>query len=257
MHNITVRPVCVCVHVYFTPGGPAPPSLCIGSGVSHGGSFSLTWVTEREYVWRLEHQVLFATPFSRAVDTGELDGRNGEVRVGGITFWPPHSPRNSFSCCAWQGFRLQTTISGLMRWSIHYSVLYGLHRADNIVLASIPTSWWKRAMEIHLSDVLFAVFNMAQCRTWNFQAAAGKFGGHLISPHLQVQCIYCVEPDAFLPDIRSWPCGLASHRICFGLSVPAKSRRGTGDHVKRKDVTVWFCSVCNDIQCSVFSVHML
>lgn len=153
---------------------------------------------------------------------------------GGVTFWPPHSLRNSFSCCAWQGFRHQTTISELMRWSIHYSVLYGLHRTDNIILASILTSWWKRAMEIHLSDVLFAVFNMARCRTWNFKAAAGKFGGHLISPHLQVQCIYCVEPEACLADIRSWPCGLASHRICFRLSIPAKSHSGHRRSCKEK-----------------------
>lgn len=180
--------VCVCVHCTLDtyPSEVPPPLHCHGSGVSHGGSYSLMWVTEREYVWRAEHQVLFATPFSRAVDTGEHDERDSDVRAGGISFRPPHSPPNSFSCCSWQGFWLETTISGLMRWSIYYSILNGLHFTDNIVMASIPTSWWKRAMEIHLSDVSFASFNMAQCRKWNFQAAAGKFGGHLISPYLQV-----------------------------------------------------------------------
>lgn len=150
---------------HWPPGGPAHRSLCHENGAHHVGAFSLPWLTEREYVWRAEHQVLFATPFSRSVDTGQHDGRDSKVMASR----PPHSPQNSFSCWVWLGFRLQTAISGpLMRWSIHYSVLYGLHYTDNIVLAPIPTSWWKRATEIHLSDELFADFNMAQCRTWNF-----------------------------------------------------------------------------------------
>ncbi len=114
------RCLCMCVcalYPWHLPlGGPAPPPLhCHGSEVSHGGSYSLMWVTEGEYVWRAEHQVLFATPFSRAVDTGEHDERDSDVRAGGISFRPPHSPPNSFSCCSWQGFWLETTISGLMR----------------------------------------------------------------------------------------------------------------------------------------------
>jgi len=132
---------------------------------------------------------------------------------------------------------------------------------DCIVLI---TSFWHRFLP-HDERVQWRYTYLMCClpfSTWltakrrTFKAAAGKFGGHLISPHLQVQCIYCVEPEACLADIRSWPCGLASHRICFRLSIPTKSHSGHRRSCKEKRCDCVFLFGSQQWH-TVSSVHMV